>query len=228
MHGWYVKSRANGDKGMSPLTFAAGAGHRRTCFFSGAGLHRKNGLTEGGTDEILFPCFPERAGSVRFRLRPVRFFGACADHGLKHLRLKENIMKFDLVIHVNANDPNVFRLAFSQAANYKKEALLKRHKISPMDIAAKAGLMALEEMETFKLVMVVNGPAVQQLVKENSELLSKAQEAVANGLKIHVGQCAMNSYHVEKDMLWSFVEVVPSATLDLVQLQNAGFAYMKV
>ena len=81
-------------------------------------------------------------------------------------------MKFDLVIHVNANDPNVFRLAFSQAANYKKEALLKRHKISPMDIAAKAGLMALEEMETFKLVMVVNGPAVQQLVKENSELLS--------------------------------------------------------
>ena len=38
----------------------------------------------------------------------------------------------------------------------------------------------------------------------------------------------MNSYHVEKEMLWSFVEVVPSATLDLVQLQNSGFAYMKV
>ena len=151
-----------------------------------------------------------------------------AGHGLKQHWFKEIVMKFDLVIHVNANDPNVFSLAFSQAANYKKEALLKRHKISPQDIAAKAGFMALEEPETFKLVMVVNGPAVQQLVKENTELLGKAQNAVANGLKIHVGQCAMNSYHVEKDMLWSFVEVVPSATLDLVQLQNSGFAYMKV
>ena len=137
-------------------------------------------------------------------------------------------MKFDLVIHVNADNPEVFKLAFSQAANYKKEAMLKRHKISALDIAAKAGFTALSEVETFKLVMVVNGPAVQQLVKENTELLARAQDAVANGLKIHVGQCAMNAYHIEKSMLWSFVEVVPSATLDLVQLQNSGFAYMKV
>ena len=137
-------------------------------------------------------------------------------------------MKFDLVIHVNADNPEVFKLAFSQAANYKKEAMLKRHKISAVDIAAKAGFTALSEVETFKLVMVVNGPAVQQLVKENTELLARAQDAVANGLKIHVGQCAMNAYHIEKSMLCSFVEVVPSATLDLVQLQNSGFAYMKV
>ncbi len=137
-------------------------------------------------------------------------------------------MKYDLLIHVNTNDPEVFKLAFSQAANYKKEALLKRHKISAVDFATKAGFMALEEVETFKLVMVVNGPAVKQLVKENSELLGKAQEAVANGLKIHAGQCAMHSYKLEKDMLWSFVEVVPSATLDIVQLENSGFAYMKV
>ena len=141
---------------------------------------------------------------------------------------KENIMKYDLVIHVNANDPNVFRLAFSQAANYKKEAMLKRHKISALDIATKAGFTALSEVETFKLIMVVNGPAVQQLGKENTELLGKAQEAGANGLKIHVGQCAMDSYKLDKSMIWSCVEVVPSATLDLVQLQNSGFAYMKV
>ncbi len=175
-----------------------------------------------------FSGVPLRNKGCPFRDGPTSPSGQNAGCVLKHLRLKENIMKFDLVIHVNTNDPNVFKLAFSQAANYKKEALLKRHKISPVDIAAKAGFMALEDVETFKLIMVVNGPAVQQLVKDNSDLLSKAQEAVANGLKIHVGQCAMNSYHVEKDMLWSFVEVVPSATLDLVQLQNAGFAYMKV
>lgn len=141
---------------------------------------------------------------------------------------KENIMKYDLVIHVNANNAEIFKLAFSQAANYKKEAMLKRHKISALDIATKAGFTALSEVETFKLIMVINGPAVQQLVKENTELLGKAQEAVANGLKIHVGQCAMDSYKLDKSMIWSCVEVVPSATLDLVQLQNSGFAYMKV
>lgn len=196
-------------------------------FFSSPARRRKNGLTEGYTNEIL--CLSPCASRVRYGpARPTVSSGTQAGQGLKQHWFKENIMKFDLVIHVNTNDPNVFRLAFSQAANYKKEALLKRHKISPLDIAAKAGFMALDEPETFKLIMVVNGPAVQQLVKENSELLGKAQEAVANGLKIHVGQCAMNSYHVEKDMLWSFVEVVPSATLDLVQLQNSGFAYMKV
>lgn len=88
--------------------------------------------------------------------------------------------------------------------------------------------MALEGEAPFKLIMVVNGPAVQQLVKENTELMEVAQQAIANGLKIHVGQCAMNSHHLEKDMLWPFVEVVPSATLELVQLQDAGFSYIKV
>ena len=137
-------------------------------------------------------------------------------------------MNYDLVIHVNANDPAVLELAFSQAANYRKAALAKRHKISPQEIAVEAGFMALEGEAPFKLIMVVNGPAVQQLVKENVELMEVAQQAIANGLKIHVGQCAMNSHHLEKDMLWPFVEVVPSATLELVQLQDAGFSYIKV
>lgn len=137
-------------------------------------------------------------------------------------------MNYDLVIHVNANDPEVLKLAFSQAANYKKAAMTKRHKITPQDIAVKAGLMALEEAMPFKLIMVVNGPAAQLLVKENTELLKLAQDAMANGLKIHVGQCAMNSYQLTEDMLWPSVEVVPSASLDIVQLQESGFSYMKV
>lgn len=137
-------------------------------------------------------------------------------------------MKFDLVFHVNANSEEVFKLAFSQAANYKNEASLKHHKISAIDFATKAALTALGDVETFKLIMVVNGPAVQQLVNENTALLAHAQEAVANGLKIHVGQCAMDAYHLDKSKIWPFVEVVPSATLDLVQLQHEGFAYVKM
>ena len=137
-------------------------------------------------------------------------------------------MKYDLILHVNVNDADVFKLAFSQAAAYRKQALLKKHQISALDIAAEAGFGAIETFEGFKIVMVVNGAGVQQLVKENTDLLAKAQEAVANGLKIHVGQCSMDAYKVEKSQLWSFIEVVPSATLDMVTLQNEGFSYIKV
>jgi intracellular sulfur oxidation DsrE/DsrF family protein len=137
-------------------------------------------------------------------------------------------MKYDLIFHVNTDDASLFSLAFSQAASYKKEAMLKRHRISPLDIAKFAAMNSLEPHDHFKIVMVVNGAAVRQLVKENSELLAKAQEAVANGLKIHVGQCALDRHNLSKEQLWSFVEVVPSATLDMVTLQQEGYAYIKV
>ncbi len=138
-------------------------------------------------------------------------------------------MNNNLVIHVNSNDPEVLKLAFTQAANYRRETLLKHHKISPQEIAIKAALEHLTDEELpFNQIMVANGPAVQHFVKKNKELMAIAENAVAHGLKIHVGNYAMDSYQVTKDMLWPFVEVVPSATLDIVHLQEAGFAYMKV
>jgi len=136
-------------------------------------------------------------------------------------------MKYDLLFHVNANDPEVFKIAFGQAANYKREANRKRQ-LSALDIATKAAMGALEVEQGFRLVMVVNGPAVRQLLKDNTELQEFAEKAVNNGLKIHAGQYALEAGKITKDDLWSFVEIVPSATLEIVQLQNEGFAYIKV
>lgn len=136
-------------------------------------------------------------------------------------------MKSNLLIHVNVNDPEIFEMAFIQAANYRKETLIKHEKISAQDFAWRAGLGALEQEDRFKVGMVVNGPAVKQLVKENTELLQKAQEAVANGLKIFAGKYAVEKAGLDKSRLWSVVEIVPSATQTIVELQNKGFAYMK-
>ncbi len=136
-------------------------------------------------------------------------------------------MKHDLLIHVNVNDANVFEMAFGQAAHYRKETLIKHEKISAQELAMRAGLGALETEERFKIVMVVNGPAVRQLVKENAELLQRAQEAVANGLKIFAGRYAVETAGLEKSQLWSFVEIIPSATQTIVELQMKGYAYMK-
>ncbi|MBO6001983.1 MAG: DsrE family protein, partial [Mailhella sp.] len=53
------------------------------------------------------------------------------------------------------------------------------------------------------------------------------QEAIANGLKICAGRYSVESAGLDKGQLWSFVEIVPSATQLIVELQSKGYAYMK-
>ncbi len=136
-------------------------------------------------------------------------------------------MKNNLLIHVNVNDAELFEMAFMQAAHYRKETLVKHEKLSAVDFAMRAGLGALETEDRFKVVMVVNGPAVKQLAKDNDALLPKAQEAIANGLKICAGRYSVESAGLDKGQLWSFVEIVPSATQLIFELQSKGYAYMK-
>ena len=136
-------------------------------------------------------------------------------------------MKYDIIFHVDSEDEAPLKLALTQAANYKKEAVLNKRKISPLDIAINAGAGALETPDPFHVVVVVNGPAVKLLTQEHEDLLGKAQEAVANGVKFHAGAYAMKKYNIEPSQLWTFVEVVPSATFDIVELQHQGYAYVK-
>ncbi len=138
-------------------------------------------------------------------------------------------MKNDLVIHVNTDNMEMLQLAFEQAANYRRETILRQHKLSAKDIALNAGLNKLMEgTAPFNLVMVANGPVVRMFVKGNAELQAMAEDAVAHGLKIHVGNYAVEKYGISRDDLWPFVEVVPSVTLDIVHMQEEGFSYLKV
>ena len=137
-------------------------------------------------------------------------------------------MKKNLLIHVNANEPKLFEMAFGQASNYRREMLIAHEKMSEQDFAWRAAIGTLEAEERFKVVLVVNGPAVKQLVKGNSALLYKSQEAVSSGLKILAGKYAVDEAGLTRDDLWAFVEIVPSATQAIVELEDKGFAYMKV
>lgn len=137
-------------------------------------------------------------------------------------------MRYDIILHIDFDSSEALRLGFHQAFNYRKEAQLHKHGLTAQDIAERAGFVSLEDVDTFRVVMVVNGPAVHQLVKENEALYAEAKEAVAGGLTILAGACAMEDYGVEAGELWDIVEVVPSVTLEIVKLQHEGYTYIKV
>ena len=136
-------------------------------------------------------------------------------------------MKDDLLLHVDAADPEVFKLALSLAANYRTATANPQHRITPLEIAIKAGAARLEASDPFRIVLAVNGPAVKLLTRDNEDLMERARHATANGMQLHAGRFALDNYHIDESRLWDCVEVVPSVMLDIVTLVHEGFVYVK-
>ncbi|WP_446424435.1 DsrE family protein [Mailhella sp.] len=113
-------------------------------------------------------------------------------------------MYYDLLIHVDDNDPKRLNLAFNNYANY----------IAAVD-------------EEFHVVMVVNGPAVQLLKKENAEQAERGAKLMDSGLAIRVCNNALKAFGVDPAELWEGVEIVPAAIVEIVKLQREGFAYLR-
>ena len=82
-------------------------------------------------------------------------------------------MYYDLLIHVDDNDPKRLNLAFNNYANY----------IAAVD-------------EEFRVVMVVNGPAAQLLKKENAEQAERGAKLMDSGLTIRVCNNALKAFKV--------------------------------
>lgn len=114
-------------------------------------------------------------------------------------------MYYDLVLHIDDNDPKRMNLALNNYAN----------------TAA-----ALPE-EEFKVVLLVNGPAAQLLKRDQAELAAKAAGFMANGLSIRVCRNALKAFDVKPEDLWEGVEIVPAGMVELIRLQREGFAYIK-
>ena len=114
-------------------------------------------------------------------------------------------MYYDLLIHVDDNDPKRMNLAFNNFANYK---------------AALPG-------EAFRAVLVVNGPAAQLLKKENAEQAERGAKLMNSGLTIRVCNNALKAFGVDPAELWEGVEIVPAAIVEIVKLQREGFAYLR-
>ncbi len=114
-------------------------------------------------------------------------------------------MFYDLVIHVDDNDPKRLNLAFNNVANYK------------------GGLPG----EDFRIVMVANGPAIQLFTRSNTEQAERGAMLMKGGLSIRICNNALKAFNVSPDDLWEGCEVVPAGVVEIVKLQREGFAYLR-
>ncbi len=75
-------------------------------------------------------------------------------------------------------------------------------------------------------VLVVNGPGVQWMGKDG-EYAAPLLELVDQGLSIRVCRNALNNFHLESDWLLPCCRVVSAGVLEIIDLQRAGYAYLK-
>ena len=114
-------------------------------------------------------------------------------------------MSYNLCLHIDSRDPATLRLLLKNAANYYK---------------------ALPD-EKFQLVIVANGPAVCQFTNTNTEMNALAAPLLEKGMQINLCANALAENQIAKNEIWSGCAVVPAGVVEIVRLQQQGFAYIK-
>lgn len=114
-------------------------------------------------------------------------------------------MNYDLVLHIDLDDEKVFKILISNVTNY---------------------LNGLEK-ETFNLQVVANGPAVTLFVKTREDLRTQVAPLAARGAVFKLCANALGSHGIGRNEVWPECEIVPAGLIELVRLQNAGYAYVK-
>jgi len=81
-----------------------------------------------------------------------------------------------------------------------------------------------EQQIPIDLIVDVNGPAISDyLTPEIGQFIENAKDLVS----FHACQNAMNSHHIQASQLPQAVKVVPAGVIDLAQLQDQGYRYIK-
>jgi uncharacterized protein len=112
-------------------------------------------------------------------------------------------MHYDVLFHVD-QDAQKLEMALTNVSNYL------------------AGLPS----EHFIAVLVVNGPAIQLMGKEDVHAAT-LQELAARGLEVRVCQNAMRHFNLTPEWLNPVCRIVPAGVIEIVDLQRKGFAYIK-
>ncbi|AMV60838.1 Hypothetical protein ADU72_0723 [Pediococcus damnosus] len=83
---------------------------------------------------------------------------------------------------------------------------------------------AKEQSTVIMMIVVVNGPAITEyLTPEIRQFIESSEDLVS----FHACHNAMNSHQITANQLPSCVKVVPAGIIDLAQLQDQGFRYIK-
>lgn len=77
--------------------------------------------------------------------------------------------------------------------------------------------------EQLQVVVVVNGDAILGYTQDVGEQMVDEHPSV----EFHACHNAMQKYHVTGEQLPEAVQIVPVGVFDLIQLQEAGFSYIK-
>ena len=110
-----------------------------------------------------------------------------------------------LLIHVSENDAARWGMALANAKNAQ-------------DAVGGADKVDIE--------IVSNGPSVQ-LLRSDSPIASRIDEASKSGVKVVACETAMRVMKLEKSDMQSSVAFVPAGIIELANRQQAGWAYVR-
>jgi intracellular sulfur oxidation DsrE/DsrF family protein len=112
--------------------------------------------------------------------------------------------KSKLVIQVSENDPATWNLALNNAKNIQKDV----------------------GKDNVELEIVAFGPGINML-KVESEVATRVNEAVDSGVKVMACQNTMRSQKLNKEDMNAKVGYVPSGVVEIMQRQQQGYAYLR-
>lgn len=112
--------------------------------------------------------------------------------------------KSKVVLQVSENDPAKWNLVLNNAANLQKDV-------------GKANI----EVE-----IVAFGPGIGML-KAESEVGNRIQEATEAGVAVMACQNTMNKQKLKKEDMLSTVGYVPSGVVEIMKKQQQGYAYLR-
>jgi len=112
-------------------------------------------------------------------------------------------MHYDVVFHVDEDEAKL-EMALTNIRNYF------------------SGLAK----EKFTVVLLVNGPAIKLMGRQDSRA-GQLADLAAQGLSVRVCQNAMNHFGLAPEWLNPVCRIVAAGVIELVELQRQGFASIK-
>jgi len=112
--------------------------------------------------------------------------------------------KSRMVIQVSDNDSGKWNLALNNAKNIQKDL-------------GNANV---------DLEIIAYGPGINML-KAESEVGNRINEAVASGVKVLACQNTMRNQKLNKEDMLSSISYVPAGVIQIMQQQQKGYAYLR-
>ncbi len=113
---------------------------------------------------------------------------------------------YKAIFHVDQNEEPVMNLALNNVTN----------------------LLATIPGQEHDLVVVFNGPGANLVAWDDvAAFLERIKGLAAQGVRFQVCKNAMERFEITEDQVIEECEIIPAGIVALIDLQNAGFSYIK-